>query len=1233
MNKLLSILLGFVLLAGTAYGSTVSGTIKDGSSVVQGLGTVKFNLIGCPVSQMTGTVMPVTPSYTFTAASDGTWSGTVIGNDLITCPAGGATQYTVSQFTSTGILLRIAQYTLTDANSFSPDTGSSTVTPSTPFLSNPLTTVGDLLIGGLAGVPSRLAMGPGGSCLKSNGATIFWDTVCGSGGSTPSTLALAAPSDFSVGDPVTGTGALSFNWVIAPSTTVVNNSIVKRDSAGSTAVHILTLDLDPTSNLQAATKHYVDTSSTTEHPGNKNIPNGYAGLDGTGLVPTANLPFFFPATNGVVFNTSRFATRNAVFTDITALWAGGACAGTEFLRNDGECSSFPLTTLNGTTGSFTLTGPGVSQTSNTFTFSGGGGAVGAAGSLQVSDGSGSLLAATTKQVNAGIGKNVGTHVVGDSISCWTGAFAINNGDSAINNGYAELLKNPIGGPFINTCNPGDQAADSNYKFITRAINPVGSSADPVYIIENGTNDAVYYLNDTNKQHVFNRIYLANIIIPALPSSSKVLTQSCTLAGGFTADTAPLLVGMGVTATTNAATATCTISSPKASDSLYACYLLDDASAGSFTIKIDGTLQNDPFNGTTTWSSKGDAGVALATHNGITQAIGCARFTGFAAGTHTIIFTNTGTTGGTNTVRPQFVAAAPVSVTSNPYVIAVSPNQQNTSSAGSPYAATYAGFVSSIITNTASDGLNTIYADTSNALLNSPSCGNGVQATMFSVCYSDSLHPNNIGHSVMAAAVLAVIPSAKVLGTNTWNSDQMLKNYIPSFPTSPYQFFNINPFNLLGDASHYGPGIVFQGANGQLTYVNHSGVTGLTFAYPAGTNGFAFCPWGGNSQISGVPPTLASCSILGGNGFVDMFQGTFRTQGNANFFGASSTTTVNGIFKMVNTANGANSVASTAVATSTVNGNSPCFAFIAGVWDAIGGVPGFQGPCLKAVPITPTPGGNSGSVYLTLSTFNTPSYGLDLSSANLINKLGTASIVGGTIDGTVIGGTSTAAGHFASLTASSGAASSYTALVALAASLSTGATIGLTLGSAQSTNNQGGLYFSNNGGTGSTTNTICMGIQGQQPVCVDGTGSLFIPALSGTPGLITIGTAGKVLTASVTGTGSPVLAVNPSLTNPTVTHLNVGSTASGFAVIPSGTAGGSPIGVSATSVTASSIITVTEDRSIATVNGVSCNTTATSSATQVVVTSRTVGVGFTIAFAQSSGNIILSNACFDYTVTN
>jgi len=77
---------------------------------------------------------------------------------------------------------------------------------------NPMTTAGDIIVGGAAGAPSRLAAGPSGYVLTSNGSGTgpTYQASGGGGGGTVTSVAITVPSDQTVsGSPVTSTGTLA----------------------------------------------------------------------------------------------------------------------------------------------------------------------------------------------------------------------------------------------------------------------------------------------------------------------------------------------------------------------------------------------------------------------------------------------------------------------------------------------------------------------------------------------------------------------------------------------------------------------------------------------------------------------------------------------------------------------------------------------------------------------------------------------------------------------------------------------------------------------------------------------------------------------------------------------------------------------------------------------------------------------------------------------------------------
>lgn len=70
-------------------------------------------------------------------------------------------------------------------------------------LTNPMTTAGDLILGGTAGAATRLGIGGNNTALMSNGTTASWQSVVTS-------VAISMPAEFSVsGSPITSSGTLA----------------------------------------------------------------------------------------------------------------------------------------------------------------------------------------------------------------------------------------------------------------------------------------------------------------------------------------------------------------------------------------------------------------------------------------------------------------------------------------------------------------------------------------------------------------------------------------------------------------------------------------------------------------------------------------------------------------------------------------------------------------------------------------------------------------------------------------------------------------------------------------------------------------------------------------------------------------------------------------------------------------------------------------------------------------
>jgi hypothetical protein len=147
------------------------------------------------------------------------------------------------------------------------------------------------------------------------------------------------------------------------------------------------------------------------------------------------------------------------------------------------------------------------------------------------------------------------------------------------------------------------------------------------------------------------------------------------------------------------------------------YPVWNGNGGTFTISVNGTPITNPFGGGTTFYNSGFAGatitstIAIAASSSSKSAV---RFP-MSTGSNTVTVTVTSATGGGNTVGVNWFALVPVASTNNPPVEALSLQYQNNSN--DSLSGTYSGFISSIITQAATDGLNAYFANIRAAILN------------------------------------------------------------------------------------------------------------------------------------------------------------------------------------------------------------------------------------------------------------------------------------------------------------------------------------------------------------------------------------------------------------------------------------------------------------------------------------------------------------------------------------
>lgn len=129
---------------------------------------------------------------------------------------------------------------------------------------NPMTTAGDLILGGSSGAPSRLGIGTSGQVLTSNGTTASWQTPSASGMSNPMTTAGDIIYGASSGTPTrlakgTAGQVLTMNsGATAPEWQSISIPNVVQDLTSNTAG---TLDWGAWTNLKS--NHYATISSPT----------------------------------------------------------------------------------------------------------------------------------------------------------------------------------------------------------------------------------------------------------------------------------------------------------------------------------------------------------------------------------------------------------------------------------------------------------------------------------------------------------------------------------------------------------------------------------------------------------------------------------------------------------------------------------------------------------------------------------------------------------------------------------------------------------------------------------------------------------------------------------------------------------------------------------------------------------------------------------------------------------
>jgi hypothetical protein len=228
---------------------------------------------------------------------------------------------------------------------------------------------------------------------------------------------------------------------------------------------------------------------------------------------------------------------------------------------------------------------------------------------------------------------------------------------------------------------------------------------------------------------------------ALSSVAGAFVVSCTSSatGAFTMSALaldPVLGVLGTKSNTNGNTASATIVTTGAP--IYVGYKVTDSNGGVATVSIDSTI-------VATLNATGQNGAAILTANaGTSSAIGLFRYP-VAAGSHTILVTITSATSGSNVFSLEWIGTVGnTSITGSPLVFAggITPNGTGGTDVN---ALAYNGLVQTVVTTLQGDGLPIYFVPVRNYIN---------VATDYTT--SDTIHPNNLGHTHLRDAFDSVI---------------------------------------------------------------------------------------------------------------------------------------------------------------------------------------------------------------------------------------------------------------------------------------------------------------------------------------------------------------------------------------------------------------------------------------------------------------------------------------------
>lgn len=318
------------------------------------------------------------------------------------------------------------------------------------------------------------------------------------------------------------------------------------------------------------------------------------------------------------------------------------------------------------------------------------------------------------------------------------------GTSGPDTGYHWVnVVSTLGGPLTAT-NLGvdnDQAADLSDDVLP--LFPMGRS---VYTIMIGSNDQRLYLTDADKLQVYKDALRAHIVYLSTPYAFKTLPTNTTgnykvTEGGAGWASADAWTGVEYgryTSTTNDSQTFTAYGT-----TVYVTTITQYSAAAlteTYSISIDGVSQGS-FN-----VAPGN-NANITTANGKTYAERCHRFSGLAAGAHTVVLTDTG--GASGNVYLEWAAGNHTQY--GPYAYAMRPRvivgQVTRQSVAYPFGGsdanvnTYNAAIQTLVAELQADGLNVVLVNTTDAVDQDTSASGDMNA--------DGIHYKNEGHEKLA----------------------------------------------------------------------------------------------------------------------------------------------------------------------------------------------------------------------------------------------------------------------------------------------------------------------------------------------------------------------------------------------------------------------------------------------------------------------------------------------------